>query len=80
MMRATTALDGFSVPALDVLWDFRGPFFLTLAERAHVAWFAHGIDGHAFVGPFSDLVCAVFLGQSLNLRIQPVHVYFDAES
>ncbi|ADQ67065.1 hypothetical protein C499_04878 [Halogeometricum borinquense DSM 11551] len=62
MMRATTALDGFSVPALDVLRHFRGPFFLTLAERAHVSGFAHGIDGHAFVGPFSDLVCAVFLG------------------
>ncbi|RYJ13965.1 hypothetical protein ELS19_08285 [Halogeometricum borinquense] len=62
MMRATTALDRFSVPAFDVLWDFRGPFFLTLAERTHVSGFAHRIDGHAFVGPFPNLICTVFLG------------------
>ncbi|RYJ15324.1 hypothetical protein ELS19_04525, partial [Halogeometricum borinquense] len=66
MMRATTALDGFSVPALDVFRHFSGTLFLPFTERAHVSGFAHRIDGHAFVGPLSDLTCAVFLGQPLN--------------
>ncbi|RYJ15328.1 hypothetical protein ELS19_04670, partial [Halogeometricum borinquense] len=65
MVRAATALDRFSVPALDVFGNFGRAFFLTLAERAHVARFAHRVHSHAFVGPLPNLICAVFLGQSL---------------